>query len=921
VLRVFTPRKFQAKQIAKIGGDLWSYLAGGREQADYYLGPDGAPSEAAAELHGRLWSRLGVAGLDRAVFERLAAGCHPVTGQRLIKTSHLTRLDPATGQRVAVGGFHVPGIDCNLSPPKSVSALLPFISQQQRAAFEQAHLAAVRVTLEELERRVAACRPTVNGEQVHTPGELGVAVFTHHTSRPTSEVAAEPGRPPDPQLHSHAFIFNLASCQGRYLAVDSRPIYQFAATAEAIYACQLAAEVQRLGYQLAWHPTRNGGTWELAGVERRLLELFSSRHQHIDRQAAQFQATHGRPPTLRERGRLAARDRGPKTEACRAPHWPAYRAVLCRHGLKVPAPHRQRRREGLAPLTAREAVVRERLLAPDGLTGQDATFDQATLTKAVYQAATGLLAVEEASGFLERFTAGPDLSPVATPDGPRFTTAVLLAQERRIVQTARVKAATRVLAPSPQLVGRMVELAGLCGTRLSDEQRMALGWLAAPSGWASLEGWAGTGKTTLVRTLVRAYQANGQPVLLVSTAAETATRTARDLGLDRGWTVEAFCRAVTTGRLRPRAEWVVLVEEAAMMDTHRMAALLQAAGPASIRTLGDPEQAQPVGAGGWPRLVDQAIGGHAQLTTVVRQRDPADREVCRAIREGHARQALADLQARSRLHLAPDRSSAVKELVYGWDRHRQARGLAGVAIVTDTDNATVDVLNALCQAKRRAAGELTGPGVTVTDQATSRREQVHEGDRVRFIRPYLDRSVNGGYVANGTAGHVLNVDPKSGRVAVGCDDGRCVMVRPEAHQDAQPLRLGYASHALKLQGGQAPVVLVLPGGWQTSRQSAYSMVTRCVEELHVYVDAETQQTGPHHDNNPIQALGDRWTRDAGKIAATLQRDHQQPVAPLGRSTVDQDLVVAPAPAWELATSQAPESAGGRELPNGLGIDL
>jgi ATP-dependent exoDNAse (exonuclease V) alpha subunit len=65
--------------------------------------------------------------------------------------------------------------------------------------------------------------------------------------------------------------------------------------------------------------------------------------------------------------------------------------------------------------------------------------------------------------------------------------------------------------------------------------------------------------------------------------------------------VEAFCRAATTGHLQPRAEpraeWVVLVEEAAMMDTHRMAALLEAAGQASIRTVGDPEHAQPVGAG------------------------------------------------------------------------------------------------------------------------------------------------------------------------------------------------------------------------------------------------------------------------------------------------------------------------------------
>jgi conjugative relaxase-like TrwC/TraI family protein len=561
VRSVFVPRKFQAKMVASVGGDLWGYLVGGREQADYYLGHDGTPCQAVAELHGHLWARLGLERLDRVAFQRLAAGCHPLTGARLVKTSHVTRLDPATGTAVPHGGMHVPGIDCNLSPPKAVSTLLPFVSPEERAALERAHLAAVRVTLTELQARVAACRPTVNGQQVHTPGELGVAVFTHHTSRPTAEVTAEAGRPPDPQLHSHAFIFNLAWCQGRYLAVDSRPLYQFATTAEAIYACQLAAELQRLGYQLTWRQTRKGHTWELQGVDRRLLELFSTRHRQVERQVADFQARRRRPPTLRERCRLAARDRATKTDACRAPHWPAYRAVLQRHGLQAPTAHRERQRQRLVPLGEREKLVRTLLLAPDGLTGQDATFDQAALTKAVYQAATGLLDATEAGGFLERFAAGLDLVPVATPDGPRYTTTTLLAQEREIVRVARIKAHTRHLAPTAAILANAVQLSSLGGVRLSAEQQAALEHLAAPVGWASLVGHAGTGKTTLVRTLVHAYQANLQPVVLVATAAETARRTARDLGLDRGWTVEAFTRAVRTGHLQPRNDWVVLVEE------------------------------------------------------------------------------------------------------------------------------------------------------------------------------------------------------------------------------------------------------------------------------------------------------------------------------------------------------------------------
>lgn len=128
---MFVPRKFQAATVARIGGDLRGYLRGGREQADYYLGADGTPTAADAELHGQLWARLGLEGLDRVAFERLAAGLHPLTGQRLVKTSHVARLDPATGATVAEGGMHVRGTTatsarpsrcrrcCHSSPPSS----------------------------------------------------------------------------------------------------------------------------------------------------------------------------------------------------------------------------------------------------------------------------------------------------------------------------------------------------------------------------------------------------------------------------------------------------------------------------------------------------------------------------------------------------------------------------------------------------------------------------------------------------------------------------------------------------------------------------------------------------------------------------------------------------------------------------------
>ncbi len=872
---MFTPRKLDPVALGG-PGQLWGYLQGGHQYADYYLARDGTPTEAAVELHGRLFTRLGLTHLDRRAFERLTAGCHPLTGERLIKTSHAPRRDRTTGQLVTCGGAHVPGIDCNLSPPKSVSAVLPFLSAADRGELEAAHLAAVRVTVRELEERVAACRPTIDGEQVHTPGELAMATFTHHTSRPSPEVAGEANRPPDPQLHSHVFVFNLAWCEptpgnGRFLAVDSRPIFQFGATAEAIYSCELAAQLQRLGYQLDWHDTRKGRVWELGGVDERLTELFSSRHRHIDHLAARFQAEKGRPPTKLERRRLAQQDRLAKTPACRSPHWPAYRQVLERRGLAPPTPERTLV-DVAAPLRDREATVRAQLLGSDGLTAHEASFDEATVTRMVFQASTGLLTTREAEGLLERFLAGPDLVPVVVDGQPKLTTTVLVQQEQAIVDIAQQKTQWPVPAPNTATVE---QAAGAVATRggfaLSDEQRAVLAHLCAPVGWASLEGWAGTGKTTAVRAMVDAYHHNHQPTVVVATAADTARRTARDLDLPRGYTVEAFSHAVAIGRLHPDGRTVVIVEEAVMVDTPRMHQLLQAAGPAIIRTLGDPEQAQAVGPGGWHTQVDEVLGGHCTLTTVVRQRDPQDREACRLVRQGHADQALANLHQRGRVHLVPHGSTAVKEVVYFWNVHRLLRGLDQVKIVTDTSNATIDTLNSLCQAKRLAAGELYGPAVELVDRQTSRRERLYAGDRVCFTRPH---AADGEHVPNGTTGRVLAVDAEEERVLIACDDGPCMPVEPTSNQWAQPLRLAYAGHALRLQGGQAQVVLVLPGAGQTSRQSAYSMLTRCQEQVHVFVDRDSQCTGPYAQHDPLAALAQRWTRDARKTAVSAQLEMQ-----------------------------------------------
>jgi hypothetical protein len=79
-----------------------------------------------------------------------------------------------------------------------------------------------------------------------------------------------------------------------------------------------------------------------------------------------------------------------------------------------------------------------------------------------------------------------------------------------------------------------------------------------------------------------------------------------------------------------------------------------------------------------------------------------------------------------------------------------------------------------------------------------------------------------------------------------------------------PIRLCYAGHACRLQGAEAPVVLVVPGDGTTSLESAYSSLSRGQEEIHVFADTTT------HGPDPLAHLAERWAHPEPKRSATAR---------------------------------------------------
>jgi ATP-dependent exoDNAse (exonuclease V) alpha subunit len=140
-----------------------------------------------------------------------------------------------------------------------------------------------------------------------------------------------------------------------------------------------------------------------------------------------------------------------------------------------------------------------------------------------------------------------------------------------------------------------------------------------------------------------------------------------------------------------------------------------------------------------------------------------------------------------------------------------------VALIADSSNREIDMLNARAQHLRAQRGELDADELPLS----SVHYGLRQGDGVAFIAQH--RPQGQPRVENGTRGQVTNID-QEGRLTLALDgsDRRLQLAR----HDAESLRLAYAQHVYRQQGATVDRSVVLTGGWQTSRETAYVQATR-----------------------------------------------------------------------------------------------
>jgi conjugative relaxase-like TrwC/TraI family protein len=679
------------------------------------------------------------------------------------------------------------GWDLTWSAPKSVSVAWSQAEAPDRAEIEAALAAAVAVGVGYLETVGVVSRVGENGV-VRDPARLVFAAFLHSTSRAQQ-----------PQLHIHTVLPNLAlRTDNKIGTLEPRELYRHQLAAGALFRVQLAHELeQRLGLRAR----REKRCFEIIGVDRKLMETFSKRRQEIEAALKQSGLS---GPKAAERAALASRSR--KRPRPRSELFAEWRQVGLEHqwstrelALLLHSPWSPRNREHQRQRVSRYALAE--------LTFRESHFPERRLTQHLAEEAQGRgLSAHEVLELKNAVLVSPELVSLSEVQGePQYTTREMLRLEASLLQHATVMQGRKDFGVAPGLDAALDR-----HPTLSSEQQAALVHLCGDGAALRLvSGMAGTGKSHLLGVAHEVWKEEGLRVLGSALSGKAAS------GLQEGseipsQTLHRLFHALEAGRLALDARTVVVVDEAGMVGTRQMHALLQdcVATGARLVLCGDAGQLQAVEAGG-PFGALVARLGAAELKDIRRQQEPWARRAVLDMASGEARAALAAYGERGLLHQVDEPEPA---LVESWKR--------GGGLILAGSNDEVARLNLAAQAVRGLAGQgLVHPGGSF-----------FASDRVLFTRndPKLG-------VFNGDLGTISAADADT--VEVLLDQGRTVVVDLKKYE---ALRLGYAVTTHKAQGLTTDATLILTGPMQ-DRELSYVQVSRARHRTEIFGPAESEE--------------------------------------------------------------------------------
>ncbi|MBB4619763.1 MobF family relaxase [Sphingomonas abaci] len=709
---------------------------------DNYYTADQA--EGASAWGGEGAAALGLEGaVDAARFERILEG-------RLPDGSVID----------ARRGTHRPGWDLTMSVPKSVS-ILALVGGDARL------IAAVReaatVTLGWIERNIVEGRvSTTEGQRAVRTGNVLAATFLHDVNRNG-----------EPQLHVHNVLANATRMpDGSWKALHSDGLYQRQHVMGAVFASNLRARVEALGYATTPAYTPIDGAFDIAGVPRGVVEAFSTRSDEID---AHLEA-HGRQGTARERELAALATRNAKTPgiapAVRAEGWRTLaaengfdpsrlvREALARSGREETMWTRTMRgirgngerglavvaRMGLSPRDG-DPLVPERLgrldpvrysaaqavtSAARDLGESEAAFDRLDLIHAALERGGPVTVgdVEARIAFLEGrgLLLGDGDRMVTTESAVHLEQAYLASIDAGRGQGAAIVSPDDAMSAA-QGAARDLGLRTLNAGQLS----AAVLILSSSDRVVNIQGGPGRGKSAALAPVTAIAKAQGHHVIGLAIASRTATALGRDTGAETStvaWflarharVIDGTASAAQLARVTTELKGaVIMVEEASQVCTWDMEPIVRLAdmiGVARLVQVGDSRQLGAIAAG--RPFEDSQRAGHATayITENLRSRSDQMKGIVAAL-DGKDFSTVSDLLKPDTIEVAA--GDVARVAAARWAALPKA--MRDNTLLLTAGRAMRSEANQAVQAELKATGEIASVGtrIEVLDRVNATRE-------------------------------------------------------------------------------------------------------------------------------------------------------------------------------------------------------
>ncbi len=815
-------------------------------------------------------------------------------------------------QTTAVAGF-----DLTFSPVKSVSTLWALADPQLAARIEKAHQAAIGDALAFIEKHALFTRTGRNGvRQVEVRGLVATA-FTHRDSRAG-----------DPDLHTHVAVANKVQTvsDGRWLSIDGRILHKAVVAASETYNTSLerhlAASVGVRFEARANLDPRKRPVREVAGVDDRLNDRWSTRRRSIEARrrdlAADFQRDHGRPPTpvesiaLAQQATLETREakHEPRSLAEQRTAWRAQAVEVLgsQQGIDAMICAALGPSARAVPMPDEAWLERAAHIVVDQVQQRRSVWQTWHLRAEALRAARSMeIPAEAVAGFVDRLVARavavctPLTKPVpgepSEPDvlrrsdgssvysvagAQQFTSTTVLDAEARLVSAAGRHDGRRVPETAVDLA--LLE-AQANGQPLNAGQALMVREMAGSGARVQLAiAPAGSGKTTAMNALSRAWAGDGGTVVGLAPSAAAAAQLGEQM-VGHADTLAKLAWSITHG---DQPDWMaaigpdtlIIIDEAGMAETVALDAVVSHVlqKGASVRLIGDDQQLAAIGAGGVLRDI-HASHGALRLSELVRFTDRGEGSASLALRQGQVASLGFYLDQR-RLHVG-DQTTMADDLFAAWSAD-VAGGMDSIMLAPTRD--LVAELNQRARTQR-LDGKAPGRSVELVDS-----NHASVGDTI--ITRSNNRALRTGstdWVKNGDRWTVAEVEPDGALHATHTRTGRRVLL--PASYVVEQVELGYACTTHTAQGVTADTMHGLLSG-NESRQQAYTMLTRGREANHAYV-VVVGDGDPHsvirpdtiNPPSPTDVLERILARDESPISAsTTLREAGNAAVLLGHAT-------------------------------------